>query len=37
MKKLVFSVLAISSMAFGQIEKKVGDFNIHRSSPDPPQ
>ena len=27
MKKLVFSVLAISSMAFGQIEKKVGDFN----------
>jgi hypothetical protein len=27
MRKLVFSLLAISSMAFGQIEKKVGDFN----------
>lgn len=27
MKKLVFSFLAISSMAFGQIEKKVGDFD----------
>ena len=27
MKKLVFSLLAISSMAFGQIEKKPGDFN----------
>ena len=27
MKKIVFSLLAITSMAFGQIEKKVGDFN----------
>ena len=27
MKKLVFSLLAFSTMAFGQIEKKVGDFN----------
>ena len=27
MRKLVFSLLAISSMAFGQIEKKPGDFN----------
>ena len=27
MKKLVFSLLAISSVAFGQIEKKPGDFN----------
>lgn len=27
MKKLVFSVLIISSMAFGQIEKKPGDFH----------
>ena len=26
MKKLVFSLLVVSSMAFGQIEKKVGDF-----------
>ena len=27
MKKIFFSLLAISSMAFGQIEKKPGDFN----------
>ncbi len=27
MKKFVFSILAISSMAFGQIEKDPGDFN----------
>lgn len=27
MKKIVFSVLFFSSMAFGQIEKEVGDFN----------
>lgn len=27
MKKLVFSFLAISSIAFGQIEKEVGDFD----------
>lgn len=27
MRKLVFSLLAISSMAFGQIEKKPGDFS----------
>jgi hypothetical protein len=27
MKKLVFSLLIVSSMAFGQIEKKPGDFN----------
>ena len=27
MRKLVFSLLAVSSMAFGQIEKKPGDFN----------
>ena len=27
MKKLVFSLLLISSIAFGQIEKKVGDFS----------
>ena len=27
MKKFFFSLLAISSMAFGQIEKKPGDFN----------
>lgn len=27
MRKIVFSLLVFSSMAFGQIEKKVGDFN----------
>jgi len=27
MKKIVFSVLFFSSMAFGQIEKSIGDFN----------
>ncbi|MGL2962627.1 head GIN domain-containing protein [Flavobacterium sp. RSB2_4_14] len=27
MKKILYSLLAVSSMAFGQIEKEVGDFN----------